>query len=168
MGVELHALHPHTADFEGAVAVYAEYVGSTVEAHRAFFLSHAQRRDYVGIVAKVGPQVVGVAFGEASLPGQWWHDVVARHVGASHPALQEAWVLTQLNVLQAYRDRGIGGDLHDAIIDRQPYHHVLLSTQQRNLAAQRFYKRRGWFVLHPGIVFSQGDEPYMIMRKTRV
>lgn len=168
MSVELRPLRQNSPEFEGAVAVYAEYVDSLPRFHRNFFLDHMQRRDYLGLVAKQNEQVVGMTFGTASLTGQWWHDIVARHVGDEHPALQDAWVLTQLNVLTAYRNLGIGAQLHNAIVEQQPYRHLLLSTQKSNLAAQRFYKRHGWFILHPGIVFSRGDEPYMILRKTKI
>lgn len=168
MHIELHALRPNTIDFDGALAVYAEYAGGSARSHRSFFMDHVQRPDYVGFVARHKGKVIGMTFGEASLRGQWWHDVVAKHVGINCAALQEAWVLTQLNVLRDYRNHGIGAQLHDAIVAQQPHHQLLLSTQQSNRAAQRFYQRRGWVVLHPGIVFSRGDEPYMIMRKTKI
>ncbi len=162
--VELLTLTPDAPYFAEAVAVYTEYVPSQAAHHHAkFFEAHSQRPDYTGLVARLDDVTVGIAFGSACVPGQWWHDRVAAQVGADHPALQQAWTLTQLNVLKAYRNRGIGTILHDAILRRQPYEKLLLSTQMRNSAAQRFYRRHDWHILHPGFVFSRGDEPYMIM-----
>lgn len=167
MTVELLPLTADAPYFNQAVAVYSEYVTfGTMASHRTFFSEHTQRRDYHGLAACCDGQIVGLAFGSRSQRGEWWHDKVAHRVGAKHPALQSAWVLTQLNVLAAYRNQGVGARLHDAILAQQPYHKLLLSTPVANAGAQRFYRRRGWHVLHSGFVFSNGDEPYAIFHKT--
>jgi hypothetical protein len=164
--IDLLPLTDNAPYFDDAVAVYTDYVPSeAVNHHARFFRSHMQRPDYHGLVARLTQtqKVVGIAFGSACLPGQWWHDKVAAQTGADHPALQQAWTLTQLNVLKEHRNQGIGERLHHAIIERQPCRKLLLSTQLHNRGAQRFYRRHGWHILHPGFVFSQGDVPYMIM-----
>lgn len=167
MSVELLPFGLESPHFDEAVAIYTEYVthGTTVS-HQAFFADHSLRKGYVGLVARVDECIVGVAFGSASQAGQWWHDKVADHVGPHHPALQKAWVLTQLNVLAAYRNRGIGAQLHDAIIDKQTRSNLLLSTPVANTSAQRFYERRGWHFLHRGFQFSKNDQSYAILHQT--
>lgn len=159
----LHARSPYVMD---AVHIYNEYISAELDYQEHFFRTHMRRPGYVGLLAQVDECIVGVAFGSFSLGGQWWHDRVATHVGAEHPALQDAWVLTQLNVLKAYRNRTIGKQLHDAIIEKQTQPNLLLSTQVANHHAQRFYKRYGWHILHDGFIFSSGDEPYKILHKT--
>lgn len=149
-----------------AVKVYNEYIHGDLEHQEHFFRNHMRRAGYVGLVARVNTHVIGVAFGSLSLAGQWWHDKVATHVGAKHPALQSAWVLTQLNVLSDYRNDRIGTQLHNLILQRQKCSNLLLSTQVANKAAQRFYKRHCWQVLHEGFQFSAGDEPFKILHKT--
>jgi ribosomal protein S18 acetylase RimI-like enzyme len=128
-----------------------------------FFRKYARFPHFRGYVARVQGVVVGTVFGTASLPGQWWHDKVAEHVGKQHPALQHAWVLTELAVLETYRDRGIGGLLHDRALQDLPLQTALLSTQGDNTGAQRFYLRRGWQYLHSGFPFHPGRPPYVIM-----
>lgn len=159
----LHATSPYLMD---AVHIYNEYISAELAYQEHFFRTHMRRPGYAGLVAQMDEVIVGVAFGSDSLNGQWWHDRVATHVGDEHPALQNAWVLTQLNILAEYRNRKIGVQLHDAIIAKQSQANLLLSTQVANHAAQRFYKRHGWSVLHDGFVFSSGDEPYKILNKT--
>lgn len=165
MNIELLPLATDSAYLEDAVAIYAEYIGDAPHHHSAFFHSHTKRAGYCGFVARVDERIVGVAFGSCSVVGQWWHDKVAQHVGKLHPALQEAWVLTQLNVLAAYRNQHIGTMLHNQILTKQPSRNVLLSTPVANVAAHRFYKRHGWHVLHGGFSFLAGDEPYAIFHK---
>lgn len=172
MTLQFIPLTEQSAYLDAAVAVYNEYLPGDLPRQEQFFRSHMRRPGYVGLVAKVvsarqkNDEIVGVAFGSYSLVGQWWHERVAAHVGHDHPALQDAWVLTQLNVLQAHRNKGIGQQLHDAILKKQVRPHVLLSTQVANTDAQRFYKRNGWRVLHEGFRFSPNDEPYKILAKT--
>lgn len=130
-----------------------------------FFRKYARFPHFRGYVARVNGLVVGTVFGTASLPGQWWHDKVAEQVGASHPSLQHAWVLTELAVLETHRNQGIGGMLHDLVLRDLPLEVALLSTQADNYAAQRFYHRRGWTYLHSGFAFHPGRPPYVIMQR---
>lgn len=159
----LNAISPYIAD---AIKIYDEYIPGNPEYQEQFFRSNMRRPGYVGILAQVDNKIVGVAFGSFSLVGQWWHDKVAMNVGYEHPALQSAWVLTQLNVLAAYRNHNIGQQLLEEIIQQQTRSNLLLSTQVANTGAQRFYKRLGWYILHDGFIFSAGDEPYKILAKT--
>ncbi|MEO1290521.1 MAG: GNAT family N-acetyltransferase [Chloroflexota bacterium] len=166
MPLELLPLNSSSPYILDAVRIYNEYIAGELDYQEHFFRSHMIRPGYVGLLAKLDKKIVGVAFGSFSLAGQWWHDRVTTYVGREHPALQEAWVLTQLNVLKAYRNCKIGAQLHDTIISKQKRHNLLLSTQVANRDAQRFYKRYGWHILHKGFQFSSGDEPYQILYKT--
>lgn len=159
----LHANSPHLLD---AIKIYAEYIPGNFDYQDHFFRTHMRRPGYVGVLAQIDHKIIGFAFGSYSLVGQWWHNTVATNVGYEHPALQSAWVLTQFNVLEAYRNQNIGKILLNEIITQQTQSNLLLSTQVANTGAQRFYKRLGWYVLHEGFVFSSGDEPYKILAKT--
>lgn len=161
--LSLNATSPYVND---AIKIYDEYIPGDREYQEHFFRSNMRRPGYIGLLAQIDKKIVGFAFGSFSLVGQWWHDKVANYVGYEHPALQSAWVLTQLNVLEAYRNRNIGQQLLEAIITQQTRSNLLLSTQVANTNAQRFYKRLGWYVLHEGFIFSSGDEPYKILAKT--
>lgn len=165
MDIELIALSENSPYMNEAVEVYNEYVAGDLRYQEHFFRSHVGREGYRGLVARHANKTIGVAFGSCSLRGQWWHERVAAHLDKDHEALQGAWVLTQLNVLAAYRNQKLGTILHDAIIRVQPCKKLLLSTPVSNKAAQRFYLRHGWYFIHEGFVFSSGDIPYAIMAK---
>lgn len=153
--------------FTAAVRIYVDVWGYEYRDSLSFFSRYSQFDGFVGRVAMLDNRVVGMAFGVASLPTQWWHSKVAQQVGLQHPALQNAWLLTELAVLAPYRDRRIGGQIHDVIVAAQPFPNLLLSTQVDNLDARRFYERRAWTVLHPGFAFQTGNISYVIMSRQR-
>jgi ribosomal protein S18 acetylase RimI-like enzyme len=121
--------------------------------------------DFRGLVALLGRHVIGMGFGTRFVAGNWWCDKVAAQVGAGHPALQDAWVLVQLGVLVSYRGEGIGSMLLTRLLELQPCPRTLLSTQVANTGARRLYERHGWQYLHPGFVFAEGQEPFVVMHK---
>ena len=148
------------------IHVYLEVFGGEDEGVREFITRYATALpDWRGYVARVGDQVAGMGFGTRSLPGQWWHDKVAEQVGGEHPALQGAWVLVDLAVRPAYRNRGIGAAIMNALLASQPCPRALLSTEVANAGARRLYTRTGWRLLHPGFVFISGQQPYVIMAR---
>lgn len=156
---------PGSEQFRGAVKVFVETWGREPHAAQEFFCRHAVYRDYYGIVALLEGQAIGMGFGTRSEPGQWWHDHVARHVGVDHPALRDAWVLTELAVLPGHRGHGIGARLHDALLAAQPCPRALLSTRVDNVVSRRLYESRGWQYLHPGFRFEGLGAPYVVMRR---
>lgn len=148
-----------------AAEIYAAVWGRNTSDSLLFFRHHADYPDYRGVIALLGTERVGFAFGTRSEPGQWWHDKVCERIGSQHPALQNAWVLTELGVLAAHRNQHIGGLLHDRILRLQPSPNVLLSTQVDNDGARRFYERRSWHYLHQGFHFQPGRSAYVIMHR---
>lgn len=148
-----------------ALHVYCKVWERDQEDSLMFFRKYARYAHFIGYVASDRGHVIGMGFGTISETGQWWHDKVAERVGDDHPALQDAWVLTELAVLEAYRNRQVGTALHDRILKAQPFPNVLLSTQANNLGAKRFYERHGWEYLHKGFPFQQGRLFYCIMHK---
>jgi GNAT superfamily N-acetyltransferase len=164
MKFEVHPLTENAPYFLQAVEVYSEYVPGDLRYHTFFFQTHMNRQGFTGLVALHEDRVIGFAFGSDSLAGQWWHEKVLMNLAdEKEHLLQDAWVLTQFNVLEAYRNHGVGGVLHDTIIQAQIRSNLLLSTPVTNLAAQRFYQRRGWHVIHRGFAFGRGSEPFMIL-----
>jgi ribosomal protein S18 acetylase RimI-like enzyme len=165
MQTVLEPFGPDSIWFPGAVGVYARTWDRNW--HKAWismsqFSRYPQHR---GLVALDGETVVGMIFGHRSLPGQWWHDRVAAQVGREHPALRDAWVVVELAVLPAYRNRSIGLQLLEALLDQQPCSRAILSTQVANAGARRFYERLGWTYLHPGFIFADGQPPFVVMCK---
>lgn len=165
MEVELIAYNFRSSLLHDAVNVYCEVWQRDKQDSTIFFRKYARMPDFIGYVASVGGAVVGTAFGTVSLAGQWWHDRVAKEVGRNHSALQEAWVLTELAVLEAYRKHKIGHQLHKLVLSEQPYPNALLSTQVDNYVARKFYENRKWTYLHKGFPFQKGRPHYCIMHR---
>ena len=63
-----------------------------------------------------------------------------------------------------YRRRGIGGALHDALLDGVDAPTTVLSTQTDNEPAIALYTGRGWQVIVPRLDFGSG-RPFLIMGK---
>lgn len=163
--IELAEFAPGSKYAEGAAQVFADTWHRSLEDAIAFLGLQADYPDYRGLVALADGRVVGMVFGTASESGQWWHDRVAARVGESHPALRDAWVLTELAVLEDWRGQGIGARLHDEVLAAQPHPRALLSTEISNMRARRMYERRGWRYIHPGFPFEPGRESFVVMAK---
>jgi len=150
--------------FDDVVHIYLEAFGGEENAIRAFIARYATTLpDWRGYVALIGPQVVGMGFGTRSLPGQWWHDPVAAAIDPDDPALQDARVLVDLAARSAYRNRGVGTALLEMLLASQPCPRALLSTEVANAGAHRLYERNGWRYLLPGLVFTPGQQPFVVM-----
>jgi len=49
------------------------------------------------------------------------------------------------------------------LLASQPYPRALLSTEVANAGAHRLYERNGWRYLLPGLVFTPGQQPFVVM-----
>lgn len=163
--IDLLPLTPEAPLMREAARVYAAVWGRNWQDSMSFFRKYAHYPHFYGYVAQHERSIVGMGFGTQSLPGQWWHDKVTAHLGAGHPALQDAWVLTELAVLDAFRNSHIGSAIHNQLLREQPLPNALLSTQVNNSGAQRFYTRHGWRIIHEGFAFGRGREHYVIMHR---
>jgi ribosomal protein S18 acetylase RimI-like enzyme len=122
-------------------------------------------RDGFRFVAEEDDQgrLSGIAYGYQGSPGQWWHDRVATAMTAPQ---RGTWLrrghfeLVELAVRHDLRRQGIGGRLHDAVLEgeRGP---ALLSTQVDNEPALALYRSRGWETVLPRIEFPMGS--YCVM-----
>lgn len=150
-----------------AAEIYASTWGHDAEEALTFVRQSLTMRGFVGRVGveQRSDSVVGMGFGARALPGLWWRDRVADTIGHAHPALKDAWVLGELAVRPSWRGQGVGSALHDALLRAQPCPRVLLTTQVGNHDAQRFYRHRGWRVLHRGFAFVEGSTPFMVMSR---
>jgi hypothetical protein len=165
MEIELIGFNYRSSLLYEALRIYCTVWGRDKEESLSFFRKYARMPDFLGYVASLENTIIGMGFGTASQTGQWWHDKVAEKVGANHPALQDAWVLTELAVLREYRQRNIGSIIHSRLMKEIKYSNALLSTQVDNLGAKRFYEQRGWTYLHKGFAFQEGRPLYCIMHK---
>lgn len=119
-----------------------------------------------GATAEQPPEeVIGFAYGYTSRPGQWWYDAVTKRLD---PAVNAAWMndpfeVVELAVRPTHQGRGIGGRLHDTLLEGLPHRTAVLSTAAVETAATHLYRKRGWVILSDAFTFPGSSLPYLIM-----
>jgi GNAT superfamily N-acetyltransferase len=162
--VELVAYTQDSPLLEEALRIYARvWPDRDPDAAREGFTRYAGYAAFRGYVAFVDGEPAGVAYGARSVPGIPWHDIVAPCLGPDHPALQDAFRIVELAVVEKHQGKKLGGRLHDELLAAQPCPRALISTNVTNQRARTIYERRGWRYLHT--TFEVHDDPnrYVIM-----
>ncbi len=126
---------------------------------------HARREHFRALAAYSGDRLVGFTYGCLGAPGQWWHDQVARALG---PAGRTRWLdgafeLVELHVHPEFQGRGLGGALHDRLLEGVTLPTAVLSTRRQEGSAMALYRRRGWRVLVEDMRFPGVHEAFRIM-----
>jgi ribosomal protein S18 acetylase RimI-like enzyme len=128
---------------------------------------HAGRRGFRFLAARTSDgELGGFAYGYLGGPGEWWHDRVSAALG---PELTRRWLppghfeFVELQVHPGFRRRGIGGRLHDALVEGLKSPTAVLSTQRDNGAAIALYEARGWQVILDEILFGDEGPPFLVM-----
>lgn len=154
-------LDPHLAvhDGEGArvfrdlVLAMWPLVFGTVDDEDAwrhrFWEQHRTRADFRLVTAELDSDLVGFAWGYTGERGQWWADRIASALGPSaEDWVGGHWEFVELAVHPGHRRRGLGGLLHDALLDGLPHQRALLQTDEDpDGAGHSLYRRRGWQVI---------------------
>ena len=128
---------------------------------------HAERSDFVFLVARSGERVAGFAYGYTGASGQWWTDRVAHGLT---PDQRAEWLdpphyeVVELHVRPAWQRRGVGSALLAQLLTRQPHDRALLSTKAGSRQARDFYAKNGWSEL-AAVDFGSGYAPYLVLGK---
>ncbi|WP_067176246.1 GNAT family N-acetyltransferase [Microtetraspora niveoalba] len=129
--------------------------------------NHATYPHFVCVLAE-SPEIIGFAYGFHGMPGQWWHDIVARSLtDRSGPAVTEEWFgdaleIAEIHVLPGHQGRGIGRRLIHTICEGRPEHTAVLSTHDAPTVARRLYRDVGFTDLMTEFEFPGGREIYAI------
>jgi ribosomal protein S18 acetylase RimI-like enzyme len=120
------------------------------------FARHVARAGYRLAVAMDGPALTGFSWGYVGQRGQYWTDLVCE---ALPGCMTDEWVgghfeFVELAVLPAYRRRGLGRRLHDALLAGISRRSLLSTVDDPQDAAVQLYLSCGWRslgVLRPGV-----------------
>ncbi|HEX2051497.1 MAG TPA: GNAT family N-acetyltransferase [Actinomycetota bacterium] len=130
------------------------------------FERHVLRRDFRLRVARDDGAPIGFAYGYTSRRGVgWWRDAIETAMASELAArwLENCFEFVELAVVPEARGRGVGGRLHDALLEELPHSTAILSTQQANDVALALYRERGWEIVLEGFRFAHRHDPYVIM-----
>ena len=128
---------------------------------------HSRRKGFRCCVARdnTDGRLLGFAYGYNGGPGDYWWEAVS---DALEPRVADKWLgncfqLNEIAVLPSAQGQGIGGWLHDVLLEGLTQRTAVLSTLQAETRAARLYRRRGWITLLHDFVFPEAADPYMIM-----
>ena len=172
MSVEVRRLAPEefAARREEAAGVFAAALGfgplePRVLGFPAIVLRHLERPDFRAFGALADGRLVGFSEGYSGAPGQWWHDVVAAHLP---PEARRRWLdgsfeLVELHVHPDFQGHGLGGRLHDLVLEGLPNATAVLSTRRAETPAMALYRGRGWTVILDELLFPGNPTPFRIL-----
>ena len=158
------------------LSVYAAAMRPAAEmlaGRRSIMAGHAAYPRFRALIAadnNGSGEPVGFGYGFRGAPGQWWHDVVARALAASHGAaaaqawLEDSFEVAELHVVPGYQGSGIGSGLLLRLTSGRRERTALLSTRDAETRARRLYRGVGFTDLLTGFAFYPGGEPpYAVM-----
>ncbi|MHB8577060.1 MAG: GNAT family N-acetyltransferase, partial [Dehalococcoidia bacterium] len=178
-GAGLAAAKPEIVRVYAAAFGAPPYHRDADDAHR--FLQtldqHAHRRDFRLLAAglhvdgphagglQAGNALLGFAYGYTGARGQWWHDIVSSVMPRDDVArwLEDSFELVELAVEPGAQGRGIGARLHDTLLTDLSNRTAVLSTIAQETVALGLYRRRGWQVLVPSMVFPSTPVPFQVL-----
>lgn len=151
--------------------IYAQVHGldaGAIAAREEIMRRHFGRRGYRGLIALDTGRLVGFAYGYTGDPGQYWYDKVW---AAMTPQQRTKWLepehfeFVELAVHPEWQGRGIGGRLHDLLLEGRPESIALLTVRADNTRALQLYRKRGWEVVLDDFRFGPGGARYLVMGK---
>lgn len=168
-GDDIPALQAHLRRVYAAA--FAGPPHSETDADAARFLEtlerHREREGFRCVVARAGDRLLGFGYGYTSRPGQWWHDLVAGVLRARDESadwLNGAFEVVTLAVHPDVQGRGIGGAVHDALLDDVSHSAAALSVRAAEAPALHLYRRRGWRPVIDPFYYPGGTDPFIIMQ----
>ena len=151
--------------------IYAQVHGldaRSIAAREEIMRRHFGRRGYQGFVALNTGRLVGFAYGYTGDPGQYWYDKVW---AAMTPQQRAEWLepehfeFVELAVHPEWQGQGMGGRLHDLLLEGRSEPVALLTVRADNAPALHLYRNRGWEVVLDDFRFAPGSEQYLVMGK---
>ena len=173
--IVVHERLPDAAAIDAAgdayLATFSQPPYRETETDRAGFIDRVRRYSArpgfrLGL-ALDGGQVVGLGLAVIGRPGDWWRDQVASRIGTEDTArwLGSACLeLVHLAVVPGRQGEGIGGRLHDRLIEGAAVPTAILSVHPAAEPARALYANRGWRPLRDPLPMGDGPPPALLVR----
>jgi ribosomal protein S18 acetylase RimI-like enzyme len=158
-----------------ALDVYVSAMGyppSTARHRRTLWLDHARRPGWRAVGwLDAGGSLLGIAYGYAGGPGQWWFEEVRRglyNAGLDAQTwLRDYFELTELHVRPDAQGRGLGEGLLRALLAGTTRSRVLLSTPEYGPQppgrAWQLYRRIGFRDVLREHRFTGDSRPFAVL-----
>jgi GNAT superfamily N-acetyltransferase len=144
------------------------------EDDRAAFVDRVQRmgrrHGFRLIVAWDGEIAAGLGLAAVAHPGDWWRDRVAECLeqGEVDEWLGDACLeLVHLAVRPPRQGNGIGGAIHDALLEGVSAPTAVLTVHPAAAPARRLYARAGWIVLRDAVTVGVSRDVVLMARRLR-
>lgn len=127
---------------------------------------YVSRPGFRCVVARDSPQsILGFACGYASQCGFWWYDTVSSRLRPELAALwfADGFEVVEIAVIPEAQGNGLGGQLHDRLLQGLPYRTALLQNNRDALIPLAMYRQRGWLVLAANFIFPGAEDSCIIM-----
>jgi ribosomal protein S18 acetylase RimI-like enzyme len=128
------------------------------------FKRHSTYPLFEGYLAIIDERVAGYIYGYSSRKGQYYHDLLARHLHSEREWMKNCMELVELGVDPAYRGRGVAKHLVERLLQNRKEERVLLTTRKDNHRAIAFYLSGGFKIIREGF-FPNVPHEYIIMGK---
>lgn len=131
---------------EEVTQLYSKVWGTESADFQERFIRHQSYSRFFAIGAYTEGKLVGVVYGYASQPGQYYHDKLADALKEKSEWLNEMMELVELLVDPDFQGLGIGKQLVASW--QNPLHgRILLTTKEENIKSHQFYEKLGFEVI---------------------
>ena len=148
--------------------LYKEVWDSEDNSIKERILKHSSYEGFRGfVVLSNKDKVIGFSYGYTSLPGQFYHEILAKEFNSEeyHQCLQDCFEIVELAVQPSYRKKGLGTMLITKLLEAVDNKTAILTPQINNISARSLYESLHWKVLKEPFYPSNSKQPYVIMGK---
>jgi ribosomal protein S18 acetylase RimI-like enzyme len=131
-------------------------------------IKHSSYPGFSGFVClSDNEEFVGFTYGYSSLPGQYYHDILAKELDSTGYALwlSNCFELVELVVHPSYRNQGYAKWLVTELLKDVQNKTTILTTQVNNQSARHLYQALDWTTVKEPFFPSNDGTPYVIMGK---